>query len=428
LSERDPIAIPVVSHVDFELSLPGSKSITNRCLLVAALADGESVLENALFSEDSLIFAACLRALGVPVEADEARSAFRVAGRGGILSDGDASLWVGNAGTAARFITSLTIVGRGAYAVDGVAAMRERPMDELLDVLAAQGAEVTWQGKPGHVPFTIRGAGGLEGGEMTLAAGRTSQQVSGLLLIAPYARRDVTLRVPGKMVSPSYVDMTIELMRRWGVRVQRPDAETFVVEHGQRYVPSRHAVEPDASGASYFFAAAAAVGGRARVRHLSAASLQGDLRFVDVLERMGCKVSREADAVEVRCDGSLAGVDVDMNDISDTAPTLAAIAPLATGPVTIRNVEHMRWKETDRIHAVVTELARLGARVEELRDGLVVHPSKLHPGVVSTYKDHRMAMAFSILGLRSPGIQISDPGCVAKTFPTFFDLLRTIGG
>jgi 3-phosphoshikimate 1-carboxyvinyltransferase len=407
--------------VSAELRLPGSKSITNRALLAAALADGESLLEHALYSEDTRIFAECLRRLGVGVEEDEAAATFRVHGRGGALRPAPAELWVGNAGTAARFITALLALGRGPYRVDGVPAMRVRPMGELLAILEEQGARVAFDGEAGHIPFSLTG-GGLAGGEIEMEASRTSQQASALLLLAPYARHDLTLQVTGTLVSPSYVEMTLRLMADWGVAIRREGPTRFTVPAGQRYAARTYGVEPDASSASYFFAAAALTGGTVRVRGLSSRSLQGDVRFVDVLEAMGCRVRRGDDFIEVQGPRRLGGVEVDMNDVSDTAPTLAAIAPFAAGPVSIRNVEHMRWKETDRVKAVATELRRLGVRVDEHRDGLTVHPGPVSPAEVHTYQDHRIAMAFSVTGLRAPGIVIRDPDCVGKTFESFYDL------
>jgi 3-phosphoshikimate 1-carboxyvinyltransferase len=432
----DSLPIPLCEGpLDAVVSPPGSKSITNRCLLMAALADGESRLERALESEDTVIFAECLRRLGIPVEEDRANAVIRVHGQGGRVSDRGAELWVGNAGTAARFITALLVFGRGEYALDGVAAMRQRPMRDLLVVLEGLGARFTWGAAPYHFPFTMRGAGALPGGAIEISAAKTSQHTTGLLLVAPYATGDVALRLTGEVVSQPYLDMTCRLMTEWGARVERPvttgaatGAATYVVRAGAPYAARTHVVEPDASSASYLFAAAAAVGGRVRVRHLSGASAQGDVRFVDVLGQMGCEVEKGDDFVEVRRSGPLHGVEVDMNDISDTAPTLAALAPLADGPVVIRNVEHMRWKETDRVAAVATELRRLGAVVEELRDGLAIQPGLLRPAEIETYGDHRIAMAFAITGLRSPGVVIRDPGCVAKTFPTFFEELFRITG
>jgi 3-phosphoshikimate 1-carboxyvinyltransferase len=424
----ETLAIPTVARpLDGELTLPGSKSITNRALLAAALAQGRSVLEEALFSEDTEIFADCLGRLGFQVLSEPAARRFTVEGLGGALPASAAELFVGNAGTAARFITALTALGRGTYRFDGVPAMRKRPMRELLDALVAQGASVEHAGQPGAMPFTLT-TRGFEGGEIQTSADRTSQHLTALLLIAPYAARDTTIRIGETLVSKPYLVTTCGMMEQWGVRVEREGEGVFHIRAGQRYQPQRFVVEPDASGASYFFAAAAALGGRVRVNHLTDRSLQGDARFVDVLAAMGCQVTHGADFIEVARHGPLRGVDIDLNDMSDTMPTLAAIAPFAEGPVTIRNVEHTRWKETDRIHAVVTELRRMGALVDEARDGLTVHPGPLHGANIDTYNDHRIAMAFAITGLRVPGTVINDPGCTSKTFPDFFERLAALVG
>lgn len=424
----DLLAMPTVAHtLDGDVTLPGSKSITNRALLAAALADGRSTLEQALLSEDTAIFSDCLRRLGFEVASDSARHSFAVVGRGGAVPVADADLFVGNAGTAARFITALTGLGAGTYRFDGVAAMRKRPMRELLDVLVDFGATVAYDGEPGAMPFTLT-TRGFGGGAITTQADRTSQHLTALLLIAPYATRDTTINVGETLVSRPYLVTTCGLMEQWGVQVERTGETVFHIRAGQRYQPQHFVVEPDASGASYFFAAAAALGGRVRVRHLGRGSLQGDARFVDVLEAMGCDVIRDEHFIEVSRSGPLRGVDVDLNDMSDTMPTLAALAPFAEGPVTIRHVEHTRWKETDRIHAVVTELRRLGALVEERRDGLTVMPGPLQGATVQTYNDHRIAMSFAITGLRVPGLLIADPGCTAKTFPDFFERLFALIG
>lgn len=422
------LAIPTVEGpLDGELTLPGSKSITNRALLAAALAQGRSVLEEALFSEDTEIFAACLGRLGFAVLSEPAARRFTVQGLGGALPAAGADLFVGNAGTAARFITALTALGRGTYRFDGVPAMRKRPMRELLDVLVEQGASVEYAGQPGAMPFalTTRGFGG---GAIQTQADRTSQHLTALLLIAPYAARDTSIRVGETLVSKPYLVTTCGLMEQWGVQVEREGEGLFHIRAGQRYQARRFVVEPDASGASYFFAAAAALGGRVRVRHLTRASLQGDARFVEVLAAMGCEVRYGPDFIEVARGGPLRGVEVDLNDMSDTMPTLAAIAPFAEGPVTIRNVEHTRWKETDRIHAVVTELRRMGAVVDESRDGLTVHPGALRGATIETYNDHRIAMAFAVTGLCVPGTIINDPACTSKTFPDFFERLAALVG
>ena len=405
------------------VDVPGSKSITNRALLLAALADGKSTLEGALDSDDTRIFAACLNRLGIVVAHDTARARFEIAGAGGNIAVSDAELFVGNAGTAARFITAVAALGRGRLRFDGVAAMRVRPMGDLLDALVAQGAEVTFEGERGCFPFALE-ARGLAGGDISIDARKTSQQISALLLIAPYARKDVTLHLLGDVVSEPYVALTTAMMAAWGVSVERSSAADIRVGRGAGYRARTYRVEPDASSASYFFAAAAATGGRVGIRNLSLTSLQGDAQFVRVLERMGAAVWEEDGALFVSGPPRLHGVDVNMNEISDTAPTLAAIASCADSPVRIRGVEHMRWKETDRIEAMATELRRMGARVDVARDGLTIYPGPLTLAAVETYDDHRMAMSLAVAGLANAGVAIGDPDCVSKTFPTFWTVLE----
>lgn len=413
---------PLTRPVEATVAIPGSKSITNRALLITALADGESVIENALFSDDTHWFATCLQQLQIPVESYRAAARFRVSGKGGHIPAQAADLFVGNAGTTARFITAMLSLGSGAYRMDGIPRMRERPMSELLNALQLLGATVDFEERPGHMPYTIH-SHGFKGGHIRLRANQTSQQLSALLMIAPYAYQDTVIEVESDLVSQSYVAMTRRMMADFGVQVAQDDGQAtrFRIQAGQCYQAGRYTVEPDASNASYFFAAAAITGGRVRVEHLSHSSCQGDTRFVEVLEAMGCRVTATDTFVEVSGPDTLRGVDVDLNDMSDTVQTLAAIAPFASSPVTIRNVEHIRWKETDRIRAVVTELRRLGGQVEEFPDGMKIFPGPLTPAAVETYDDHRMAMAFAVTGLRTPGVVICDPQCTSKTFPDFFE-------
>jgi 3-phosphoshikimate 1-carboxyvinyltransferase len=411
------------------VSVPGSKSINNRALLLAALADGASTLTGALDSDDTRIFAGALKALGFVVEHDRAQSTFRVEGCGGILPPvpgGAADLFVGNAGTAARFLLALAGLGRTPIRFDGVAAMRKRPIGDLLELLRDQGAQISYEGPAGFLPLTLTGAG-LPGGPLSLDPSRSSQQVSAALMAAPFAAADTCLSLTGEIVSEPYIAMTIAMMADWGVAVERPEPARLIVRTGQRYrAKPAYAVEPDASSASYFFAAAAVTGGRVTVRGLSRASLQGDALFVDALAAMGATVTEGPEGLTVEGPARLSGATLDMNAISDTAPTLAAIAPYASGPVTITGVEHMRWKETDRVAAMATELARMGADVEERRDGLVIRPSVLRRAQVATYDDHRMAMALAVAGLAGPGVDIGDPGCTSKTFPGFFEALADL--
>ncbi len=414
------LEIPYVDYpLNAEVEIPGSKSITNRALLIAALAGSESTLENALFSDDTHWCATCLQQLGLPVRAESQAARFNVTGMGGQIPARQADLFVGNSGTTARFITALAALGEGQYRFNGVARMRERPMDEQLKVLQANGAAVDFEGQPGCMPYTLHSRG-LAGGILRLEANQTSQQLSALLMVAPYAQHDMQLEVVGELVSGAYIDITLRVMADFGVEVTRPGPTRFDIKAGQRYYAQTYTVEPDASNASYFLAAAAVTGGRVRVKHLSRHSCQGDAQFVQVLAAMGCQVEATETYIEVRGPAQLTGLELDMNDMSDLAQTLAAIAPFAATPVTIRNVEHIRFKETDRLTAVVTELRRLGARVEEFSDGLTIYPGPLTPAAIETYDDHRMAMAFAVTGLKTPGLIIKDPGCTGKTFPDFF--------
>ena len=409
---------PATGPVDATVQVPGSKSLTNRALCLAALASGTSTLRNALFSDDTHYFGSALQALGIVVRQDPDRATISVDGRGGMLPELEADLFVGLAGTAARFLTALLALGNGCYTVDGAPRMRERPMDELLSALAAQGARISAATQPVRMPFTIRG-GGLAGGALQVSGVRSSQPISALLMVAPLARAATTLEIKGKLVSEPFVAMTVQLMRRFGVAVAE-NGHRFSIPAEQCYRAQDLVIEPDATSASYFFAAAAVTGGRVWVPGLGRDSLQGDLAFLDVLERMGCRVELDATGVGVRGPSALAGIDVDLSAISDTAPTLAAIAPFASGPVTIRGIGHTRLQETDRVHAMATELRRIGVPVEEGADSLRIEPAAPRGATIETYDDHRIAMAFAVTGLRTPGISIVDPGCTAKTFPDYF--------
>jgi 3-phosphoshikimate 1-carboxyvinyltransferase len=430
---KPPYAVtPLTRPFRATVEVPGSKSQTNRALLLAALADGPSTLDGALFSQDSRVFVDSLRRLGLRVDTDETAASITVAGAGGRIPAARAELFVANAGTAARFLTAFLTLGRGEYLLDGVQRMRERPIGDLLDALTALGGGVESVRHNGCPPVRVRAAG-LAGGEALVAAGRSGQFLSALLLVAPYARRPTTLRLESAPASLPYIEMTVAMMRAWGVPVEvsgdpdraspeRPAA--YRLPAPAAYVARRYSVPPDASGASYFLAAAAVTGGSVRVRNLALADEQGDLGLLRVFERMGCLVSNEGRDILLSGPRQLDGVDLDLNGMSDTAMTLAAVAPFARGPVVLRNIAHIREKETDRLAAITAELRRLGGRVEERADGLTVFPSPLHGAEVRTYDDHRMAMAFAITGLLVPGLSIAGPECVAKTFPDFFSRLE----
>ncbi|MBN2388113.1 MAG: 3-phosphoshikimate 1-carboxyvinyltransferase [Anaerolineales bacterium] len=427
------IEIRPISHpLQVSVRLPGSKSLTNRALLIAALAEGTSRLENALFSDDSRYFARSLQELGFAVRLDEAAQAMTVSGQGGRIPSRGANLYIGNAGTAARFLTAFLTLGRGEFTLDGDARMRRRPIGDLVTALVQLGAAIRGTGSvvvdPAALcpPLAISAAG-LSGGQTSVAGNLSSQFLSGLLMVAPYARNPVEIRLTTELNSRPYVDMTLAVMSDFGLAVERHSYERFVLRPGKYQACADYAIEPDASAASYFFAAPALLGGSVRVEGLTRGSQQGDLAFLDILQAMGCTIREGSGWIEVRGPPTLHGVDVNLCDIPDTAQTLAAIAPFASTPTRIRGIASARVKETDRVAAVCAELAGLGVQVEEYEDGLTILPcANVRPGLVQTYKDHRMAMAFALVGLRVPGIRINDPGCVAKTFPHYFGVLETL--
>ncbi len=424
---QDPLPIrPLGRPVHAVVEVPGSKSYTNRALLVAAMAEGHSTLRGALFSDDTDRMADSLRRLGLRVDEDRAGSRFEVWGEGGRIPAPKAELFVGNAGTATRFLTAFVALGHGRYVLDGVERMRQRPIQPLLDALAGLGVSAVSVNGTGCPPVEVE-ARGLEGGEVSMPGDRSSQYFSALLMVGPLTRRGLSLHVEGDLVSKPYIDLTADVMAAFGAVMEHdPEYRTLTVAGGQRYMSRDYRVEPDASNASYFFGAAAVTGGWVRVPGLGPGSKQGDLRFLEALEAMGCRVRREPDAIEVQGPERLRGITLDANAFSDTSLTLCALAPFAEGPTEIRNIEHTRVQECDRISAAVTELRRLGQEVEEFPDGLRIHPREVRPAVVHTYDDHRVAMAFALVGLRAPGVSIADPGCTGKTFPDYWERLAAM--
>ncbi|MCX6361267.1 MAG: 3-phosphoshikimate 1-carboxyvinyltransferase [Armatimonadetes bacterium] len=411
---------PLLRPFDADVELPGSKSITNRALLMAALSDGPCRIRRALDSDDARRMVDGLVCLGFEVEADWPAAQIAVRGRGGVVPATSADLFVGNAGTAARFLAAAAALATGEVRLDGVPRMRERPMGDLFEALRSLGAEVQPEQGRDALPALVRSSG-VRGGEVSIRAGSSSQFVSALLLIGPCCPEGLCVRVEGPLVSEPYVAMTLEMMRRWGGSVEHGGSGGYAVSGTSGYRWREWLVEPDASGATYFMAAAAVTCGRALIVGLGRDSLQGDVAFADVLEQMGCTVEWLPEGVQVRGPERLSGVEVDMNGISDTVMSLAAIAPFASGPVSIRNVAHIRGKETDRVAAVATELTRLGVVVEEAPDGLTIQPAReLRPALVQTYDDHRMAMSFAVAGLAAPGVAIANPECVNKTYPGFW--------
>jgi 3-phosphoshikimate 1-carboxyvinyltransferase len=417
-SDPRPI-VPLDRPPDATVVVPGSKSHTNRALVCAALAEGSSTLRGALFADDTAAMVGGLGAVGIDVATSPAEARMTVTGCGGRLPEDAAVLDVRQSGTTGRFLLPMLALGPGPYVLDGEAQLRSRPFGDLADALRALGVSIAGTG----LPLTVEG-GLLQGGEIRLPGSLSSQFLSGLLLSAPCAATETIIEITDGLVSKPYVDLTLETMAAFGAVVDRDGYERFTVAP-TGYRPARVDIEPDASAASYFFAAAVPEG-RVRLEGLGTGTVQGDLRFVDALEAMGAEVLREADATEVRGPTRPHGIEIDMADISDTVQTLAVVATFADSPTRITGVGFIRHKETDRLAAVVRELTKLGIGATEEPDGLTVHPGRPGPGTVATYDDHRMAMSFALLGLRSPGIAIADPDCVAKTFPTFFDVLETL--
>ena len=416
---------PVSRPIRGEVRPPGSKSYTNRALLLAGLARGTSTLEGALFSDDTLHMARALSALGIPVALDPPRERFMVDGCGGRLPVAQASIFVGNSGTTARFLVPVLALGHGTYELDGNDAMKRRPIGQLLDAVRSLGGNAESVLGNGCPPVRVV-ASGLRGGTTRIRGDVSSQYLSALLMVAPCTEQGIVIEVVGDLVSKPYIEVTAQAMAAFGAApMERDGFRRFHVRPGA-YVATRYDVEPDASAASYFFAAAAVTGGRVVVPGLGARSLQGDLAFVRLLERMGCEVKQTDSSTEVKGPDRLVGIEADMANLSDTAQTLAAIAPFASGPTRVTGIGFIRRKETDRVAAVVTELLRMGIDAREEADGFVVHPGAPKPAEIETYDDHRMAMSFAVAGLVAPGIRIRHPGCVAKTFPNYFEVLETL--
>jgi 3-phosphoshikimate 1-carboxyvinyltransferase len=439
------LEIEAIPHpLNATVRVPGSKSQTNRALLIAALAEGETRLTNPVFCDDSLYLAKALQTLGFDVKLRESQCEIIVTGLGGRIPTDKAELYIGNAGTAARFMTAFLTLGRGEYMLDGDPRMRERPLGDLAEALNQLGCRVLPippGGDRSRIAINHRSplvhdqlcppikviANGLRGGKVRISGEISSQFLSALLMVAPCAQQEVEIEVVGELNSRPYVEMTVVMMREFGVEIERDGYGRFSVRPASYRSLPTYQIEYDASAASYFFAAPAVCGGSVEVEGISRASTQGDVGFLDILKQMGCCVSESDTGTLVTAPTELRGVDVDLRDLPDTAQTLAAIAPFASTPTRIRGIASAKLKETDRIHATCTELARLGVSVEEHEDGMTIHPCRRFiPSTVHTYNDHRMAMAFSLIGLRIAGVVIENPACVSKTFPSFFEVLGSL--
>lgn len=415
------IVEPLASAPDSVVRLPGSKSITNRAVLAASMAEGTSTLRGALAADDTEAMVGAVSALGASV--DRNGTTWTVQGTAGAPPAGQPTVDARQAGTVARFVPAVAAATGGTVRVDAAPQMRSRPMGALIDALRQLGAGVEEEGAAGHLPMVVKGP--FANSRAELPGNTSSQFLSGLLLAGPLVAEGLQIRLTSELVSRPYALMTAAVMGAFGATAGVSDEVCRVAPGGYR--ATDYAIEPDASAASYFFAAAAITGGRVRVEGLGRDSMQGDMAFLDVLARMGAAVELDDESSQVT-GGSLRGIDVDLADLSDTAPTLAIVAAVADSPTRVRGIGFVRGKESDRIGAVVEELRRCGVDAAEEDDGFTVRPGGVHGAEVDPHDDHRLAMAFAILGLRVPGIDIADPSCVAKTFPDFFDVLEGLRG
>lgn len=419
------LMVPVDQPPQGSVRPPGSKSLTNRALIVSALSNGKTQLQGVLDSLDTQVMIESLKRLQFDIQANLDEQRVDLIGKSGLIPASQADLFLENSGTSIRFLTALCALGTGTFRLDGSERMRQRPIEDLVEALEQLGVDVRCELGTGCPPVLVQGKG-LQGGSCRIKGGKSSQFLSALLMAAPCAGSALDIIVEGELVSEPYADMTLGVMAQFGVEVSTPRPGHYRVTP-QSYQSREYEIEPDASAASYFFATAAITGGTVRVEGLNRWSLQGDVRFVDALEQMGCDVAFEENSIRVR-GKPLKGIEIDMNAISDTAQTLAVVAPFAQGPTRIYNVSHMRFKETDRLFALSTELRKLGLSVEETNDSITIFPGEINPATIATYDDHRMAMSFALIGLKVPGIQIANPECTGKTYPKFFEDLDRLCG
>ena len=422
MSLADKLTLSPIREISGIVNLPGSKSLSNRILLLSMLAKGQTEIQNLLDSDDIRRMVEALEKLGIEFEENRAENRISVIGTGGLIPVSEATLMLGNAGTAIRPLTAAMTLGRGRFLLDGVALMRERPIIDLVDGLSQLGANLRCLNGTDCPPVEVI-ADGLPGGKTLLSGAISSQYLTAILLVAPYAKSEVEIEIIDKLVSVPYVEMTLRLMQRFGVEVNQKNDQNFRIPRQQYQSPGRIFVEGDASSASYFLAGAAITKGTVTVKGCGTESIQGDARFAEVLEKMGAKVEWSPQQVKLT-GSSLNGIDVDMNQMPDAAMTLAVAALFASGPTAIRNIYNWRVKETERLQAVSTELRKLGAVVEDGYDYLVIQPpEQIKAASIETYDDHRMAMAFSLAACGKSPVTINNPDCVSKTFPDYFEVL-----
>jgi len=423
---------PITRPFSAKLSPPGSKSLTNRALVLSALSEGTCDLSNVLFADDTLIMLECLGRLGFDLDIRRESREVTICGCGGAIPCDQAELFCGNSGTTIRFLTALCTLGRGRFNLDGIPRMRQRPIGPLVDLLKNLGARIEYSMTVGFPPVNVL-ADGLAGGMVYFGSAQSSQFLSGVLQVAPYSRHEVQVDLDSPQTSWPYVAMTMRLMDEFGVtphlirdRISGEPRQIIIAP--EPYRPTAYAIEPDASNAAYFLAAAAIhPGSRVAIEGLGRRSLQGDVGFADVLRRMGTDARVENESITVAGTGILEGIEADLSGMPDQAQTLAVVALFAQGTTVIRGLQTLRVKETDRIAALATELTKLGATVEVHGDDLIVHPpDRIRPAAIDTYDDHRMAMSFALAGTRVSGVVIRDPGCVNKTYPNYFADLKKL--
>lgn len=420
-------SISPVARIDARIRLPGSKSITHRALMMAALSGAVSVVRNPLRAEDTLITAGALEALGTGLE--WSGDSVRIVPSAHRWKQPDGPIFLGNSGTSARFLLALVSSGSGVFVLDGTPRLRQRPMGSAADAIRRLGAGVRWLGEERFLPVEISGRG-LSGGDVFVDASASGQFLSAVLMAAPMAKGRVRVSWSEPVASWPYVAITLEMMKRAGIKFERTASNAVSVPANQIYAPADITVEGDCSSASYFWAAAAVTGGEVLTSPVSRDSLQGDLRFLDVLEKMGCAIAWEAEGVRVRGPGRLFPIDIDMNEMPDMVPTLGVLSAFADGATRIRNVAHLRIKESDRLKAIAAGLAVLGVEAEETEDGLVIHGGAPRPypsGPIQAFDDHRIAMSFALAGLRLDGVVIEGAESVNKSFPEFWEIFESLG-
>ena len=418
---------PVKNPVSGTVIVPGSKSMTNRALLMAALSKGKSRLRGVLFSDDSRHFLDCLKELGFDLTINEEDKMVDIIGCGGVIPSKTAAINVGSAGTAARFITAMLALSDGEYVINCSEQMERRPMAELFKVLSEMGAEFKYLKTEGHLPVTVKGNSG-RCKDINMDISKSTQFLSAMLMVAPVTESGITITITSDKKTGAYINITIDMLRKFGINVEF-DKEKYYVKGGQNINIGDYYIEPDVSAACYFYAIAALTGGSITVENIFAGSSQGDIKFIKTLEKMGCDVCYDGEkgiTVTGKPNGRFDGIDVNMNDFSDQTLTLAAIAPFAQTPTVIRNVGHIRGQECNRISAIVNELTKCGIECREQGDDIYIMPGEVKGAVIETYDDHRVAMAFTLMGLRAEGIIIRNPMCCKKTFENYYEVLEEL--